>query len=94
MDNIAKVLNDYLKSAKTNSLNFDVANFMLKNINTLSEMRVADVAEQCHVSTPSVIRFCRTIGFEDYKDLRNSLRLQREIIKANAINVENINIVV
>ncbi len=89
MDNIAKILNDYLKSGKSSSLNFDIANYMLKHVDGLADMRLSDVASSCHVSSPSVIRFCREIGFEDYKDFRNSLKLQNEIISGKSLDVHS-----
>ncbi len=89
MDNIAKILNDYLKSGKSSSLNFDIAKYMLKHVDGLSDMRLSDVASNCHVSSPSVIRFCREIGFDDYKDFRNSLKLQNEINSGKSLNVHS-----
>ncbi len=89
MDNIAKILNDYLKSGKSSSLNFDIANYMLKHVDGLADMRLSDVASSCHVSSPSVIRFCREIGFDDYKDFRNSIKLQNEINSGKSLGVQS-----
>lgn len=89
MENIAKLLNDYIKSAKVRSLNLDIAHYMLMHIDVLADMRVSDIAEQCHVSSPSVIRFCRELGMEDYKDFRYTLKLQNELNVIDNMHTDN-----
>lgn len=44
-----------------------------------AELSIAQIAGQCKTSTTSVIRFCRRIGYERYKDVR--IDLAREAVR-------------
>ncbi|WP_374015490.1 MurR/RpiR family transcriptional regulator [Phaeobacter sp. A36a-5a] len=54
-----------------------VADFVLENLNTISSMTIGDLADKCGVSKPTVIRFCRSLGCEGYRDFK--LRLAQNV---------------
>ena len=70
MDDIYNALNNYLKSSK-NGVNESIARYMLVFLNQIPQMRAADVAEYCHTSASSVVRFCRELGYEGYIEFKN-----------------------
>lgn len=72
MENIYNQLNSYLKGSSRFGTNEEIARFLLVHLDQIPEMRLADVAVQCHVSTPSVIRFCRELGYDDYTAFKNT----------------------
>lgn len=72
MENIYNQLNSYLKGSNRFGTNEEIARFLLVHLGQIPEMRLADVAVQCHVSTPSVIRFCRELGYDDYTAFKNT----------------------
>lgn len=82
MENIYNQLNSHLKGSSRFGTNEEIARFLLVHLNQIPEMRLADVAAQCHVSTPSVIRFCRELGYDDYTDFKNSAEAYRQEILA------------
>lgn len=73
MDSAYNVLNRFLKASNRSGINEDLAKFMLSNLDAIPFMKLADIAEKCHVSTPSVIRFCRELGYEDYTDFKENV---------------------
>lgn len=54
-----------------------VADFVKANLDQVSDMTIAQVAEGADVSTPTVIRFCRTLGCEGFREFK--LRLAQNV---------------
>jgi len=50
-----------------------VASFVLDNANQVIRMRIVDLASQSGVSEPTVIRFCRAIGFDGFQSFKLQL---------------------
>lgn len=50
-----------------------VASFVLDNANQVIHMRIVDLASQSGVSEPTVIRFCRAIGFDGFQSFKLQL---------------------
>lgn len=73
MDDIYNRLNSYLKGSSKFGINETIAEFMLTYLSEISTMRASDIAEHCHTSRPSVIRFCREMGYEGYADFRDAV---------------------
>ena len=51
-----------------------VATYFLSNQNAFAFETLDSVAEKINISTTSVIRFCRRVGFSGYKDFQDSVR--------------------
>src|SRR5262245_159876 len=51
-----------------------VASYMLANLSALPFETSATVAEKTGVSEPMVGRFCRSLGYRHFKDLKSELR--------------------
>lgn len=49
--------------------------YIIRNIDTVKEMRIRTLAEACFVSTTTIMRFTKKLGFEGYRDFIESLRL-------------------
>lgn len=54
-----------------------VANFVKDNLEAVPAMTIARVAQGADVSTPTVIRFCRTLGCEGFREFK--LRLAQNL---------------
>jgi DNA-binding MurR/RpiR family transcriptional regulator len=50
-----------------------LANFILENIQTIPLLSVNDVAEAAKVSSATVVRFTRVLGYNGYMEFRNQL---------------------
>ena len=53
-----------------------VASYVLKNLDEVIKMRVVDLASKSAVSEPTVIRFCRAIGFDGFQSFKLQLAQQ------------------
>ena len=53
-----------------------VATYVLANLNEVIKMRIVDLASQSAVSEPTVIRFCRAIGFDGFQSFKLQLAQQ------------------
>ena len=47
-----------------------LAQYFLLRYNDLGSIRIADAAEQCHVSPSTVRRFCQSLGYDNFTDLQ------------------------
>ena len=53
-----------------------VASYVLANANEVIKMRIVDLASNSAVSEPTVIRFCRAIGFDGFQSFKLQLAQQ------------------
>jgi DNA-binding MurR/RpiR family transcriptional regulator len=51
-----------------------IATYMLANLHELPFQTAADIAQKLGVSESSVGRFCRSLGYSHFKDLKNDLK--------------------
>ena len=50
-----------------------VADFFLRNPMRVTVLSVAELAENCHVSTATISRFARDLGFDSYSSMRGTI---------------------
>lgn len=50
-----------------------VGELVLKDPATFSRLPVAEIARRSGVSTPTVVRFCRSLGYDGLTDLKDRL---------------------
>lgn len=73
---MSMTLRDRLTEASKNSSKSEraLASYMLAELATLPFETAASLAEKVAVSEPTVGRFCRTLGYTSFKDLKANLR--------------------
>lgn len=81
-DKLAVVLLMEMASARQDSINCQIASYVLAHMNDLSGIGIVELAKRCHTGTSSISRFCKEIGLQDFAELKellagNSLRFQR-----------------
>lgn len=67
-ERLAACLEDATKTEKA------IASYMLANLNDLPFETAATLAAKVDVSEPSVGRFCRTVGYQHFKELKAALK--------------------
>ena len=72
--NLIRRISDKLETLRKSEAK--VAYFVLGNANDVINMRIVDLAAQSGVSEPTVIRFCRAIGFNGFLALKLQLAQQ------------------
>lgn len=70
--------NGYVR--ELNSSEKKIFEFVVRNARTVGDMRIRDLANACYVSTTTIMRFARKLGFSGYREFTESLRfsLQRK----------------
>ncbi|WP_428651459.1 MurR/RpiR family transcriptional regulator [Roseibium sp.] len=54
-----------------------VADYVGEHLSEISDMTIAQLAKACGVSTPTVVRFCRTLGCDGFREFK--LRLAQNL---------------
>lgn len=54
-----------------------VATYVEAHLSQISDMTIAELAKACGVSTPTVVRFCRTLGCDGFREFK--LRLAQNL---------------
>ena len=62
-----------------------VMDFLRENADSIMDLSVAEIAEGAGVSSPTVVRFCKSLGYEGLKDFK--LNFQAENRKAQQIKI-------
>lgn len=52
------------------SIDYQIAKYLLENIQIIDISSTTSLAEQCNVSKASISRFCKKIGLNDFFELR------------------------
>ena len=60
-----------------NQLEMDVYNYIISNEEKVVYMKVRELAAAVHVSTTTILRFCKKVGCEGYSEFR--LKLKQEV---------------
>lgn len=87
MDSIYNVLNNYLKRANKNSTNEIICHYMMNHLLEIPDLSVNEIAEACYTSHPSIIRFCKEIGFEGIADFKYNVQDYIDGIKNQELRV-------
>lgn len=83
MQSIEKIIVDKLPVYSKNQKK--LANFVLEHLETIPLLSVNEIAEKAGVSTATVVRFSRVLGFQGYLEFRNHLM---ELLKEKLSPVE------
>lgn len=70
MGSMANKLLGFISTAQVHDSNYDIALLLVKNYDKLKGMSIKEVAELCFVSQASISRFCRFMGFDNFKEFK------------------------
>lgn len=62
-----------IASLKKDSTNSQIATYLLDHLESLKEMGIKQMANECHVAVSSISRFCTEIGLSDFAELKELL---------------------
>lgn len=66
-------LNAHVRELNQNERN--VFDYVVHNLDRVKDMSIRSLAEACFVSTTTILRFCRKLGFSGYRELTDALKL-------------------
>lgn len=53
-----------------NALELDIYNYVIKNSDQVLKLKIRELAEETHVSTSTILRFCNKVGCEGYTEFK------------------------
>ena len=65
----------YEQIQSLNDLEFEVYNYIVKNSDKILEMTIRELAQETHVSTTVILRFCKKVGCNGYSEFKVKLKL-------------------
>ena len=74
MGSVAEKLLCLVSTSVIHDFNYEIAVSLLKNYGILKNMSIGEIADLCYVSKASISRFCRYLGFEDFKEFHRYLQ--------------------
>lgn len=74
MQIVIYTLLNYINCCINQDTNYDIAKCLLLNIRKLSKLSLEDTAELCNVSSSTLKRFCKIIGFDNYSTIKRLLK--------------------
>jgi hypothetical protein len=89
MESIYNDLNRFIKGSNRFGTNEGIARYLLVYLDEIPNMKLSEVAAACNVSTPSVIRFCRELGYDDFTDFKQRTIQYFEEIQAEIKDKKN-----
>lgn len=64
--------------ASFNELETSLYNYISKNSEKVAYMRIRELADETHVSTATILRFCRKINCEGFSEFKVKLKMYLE----------------
>ncbi|MCZ0703532.1 DNA-binding MurR/RpiR family transcriptional regulator [Natronobacillus azotifigens] len=61
--------------ASFNELETSIYNYICKNSEKVTYMRIRELADETHVSTATILRFCRKVNCEGYSEFKTKLKM-------------------
>lgn len=58
-----------------NDLELSVYNYIVENSHKIIKMKIKDVANEAHVSTTTILRFCKKLGCDGYSEFKVKFKL-------------------
>jgi len=67
------------------NLDYDLYKYIIGNQEKVIYMRIRDLAKETHVSTTSILRFCKKLGLDGFSEFKIKLKLYLEDVNDNNI---------
>ncbi|WP_088840580.1 MurR/RpiR family transcriptional regulator [Listeria sp. ILCC797] len=77
------------QSIELNDTELDIYNYITSHLDTVVYMRIRDLADATHVSTTTILRFCRRFKCNGFSEFRVKLQLYAEEQKRTRIDMSD-----
>ena len=61
-----------------NNLELSLYEYIMKNKKKVIYMRIRELADEAHVSTTTILRFCKKLNCEGFSELKVKFKMYRE----------------
>lgn len=79
MGSLSDKLLNYIDNTRVRDVNYDIAFEMIRNYKRLPDMSISEIAEMCFVSTSTISRFCKFLGYQNFTEFKAHLGLSFHI---------------
>lgn len=79
MGSLSDKLLNFIDNTRVRDVNYDIAFEMLRNYKRLPDMSISEIAEMCFVSTSTISRFCKFLGYQNFTEFKAHLGLSFHI---------------
>ncbi|MFW2489159.1 MurR/RpiR family transcriptional regulator [Clostridium chromiireducens] len=69
-----------------NDIELSLYRYIMKNIGKVSYMRIRELADEAHVSTTTILRFCKKVNCEGYSEFKIKLKMHVERNEFEKVN--------
>lgn len=69
LNNLSSIIN----SEKMDNINYVLAQYLLENLNRISNISILELTEECFTSRSAVRRFCAQLGYDNFSELKKSV---------------------
>jgi DNA-binding MurR/RpiR family transcriptional regulator len=69
-----------------NDIELSLYRYIMKNIEKVSYMRIRELADEAHVSTTTILRFCKKVNCDGYSEFKIKLKMHVEKNEVEKIN--------
>lgn len=76
MGSVSEKLLNFIDTAQLHDSNYEIALIMVRNYEKVKHMSIAEMADLCYVSQATLSRFCRFLGYENFRHFREDLNLE------------------
>lgn len=83
--NIIEILN-FRVANKTKTLNYYISKALLDNLSNINKININQLAKLAFCSKASIVKFCKSLELDGYKDLVASLSIQFKIFSNSQVN--------
>ena len=76
MGSVSEKLLNFINTAQVHDSYYDIALTLVKNSEKVKRMPIAEMADLCYVSQATISRFCRFLGYENFKSFHDDLNME------------------
>lgn len=80
MGSVSEKLLNFIDTAQVHDSYYEIALTLVKNYDKIKTMPIAEMADLCYVSQATISRFCRFLGYENFKRFHDDLNLEFRLL--------------
>lgn len=76
MGSVSEKLLNFVNTAQVHDSYYEIAYTLIRNSEKVNKMSIAEMADLCYVSQATISRFCRFMGYENFKHFHDELNYE------------------
>lgn len=80
MGSVSEKLLNFIDTAQVHDSYYEIALTLVKNYDRVKDMSIAEMADLCYVSQATISRFCRFLGYENFKKLHDDMNREFRLL--------------